>query len=107
MRKQEPSEGLTGWVAKLSDGTVVKESDGSKWGDVKDRIKHLCLVFRGTTFKLPEGMSSYFQKHSGSCELDGTGIKIISRTVGFTSPFGTVVSLTVHEDSGDVYVEET
>lgn len=105
MLKQESDKGLTGWVAELNDGTVVRESDGSRWGDVRDRVLSLSLVFRGTAIKLPRGMARYFQRHSGSCELDGTRLKIISRTIGFELPSGAVMSVTANEDSSEISLE--
>jgi len=96
---------LTGWIAELADGTVANESSGTIWGDVKDKVVGLALSFRGTTIKLPSGMSKYFQRHSGSCELGGTRFRISSRTVGFELPSGSVVSLVASEVDGTVNLE--
>jgi hypothetical protein len=106
MRKHENSEGgLTGWTAKLVDGTIARESDGTPWGDVKARATGLRLSTPQIEIKLPDGQLGYIQRRSGSCPLSGGEIRIESRSIGFITPSGDAVVLTVPEAGRKVLVE--
>ncbi len=106
MRKHENSEGsLTGWAAKLDDGTIARESDGTPWGDVKARATGLKLSMPLIEIELPDRQPGYIQRHSGSCPLAGGEIRIESRSIGFMTPSGDEVILTVPENGKKVSVE--
>ncbi len=104
MRKQELVQGVDGWIAELVDGSVIKQADDIKWGDIKDKVTKLSMSFRGVEFSLPSMMPKYTQKQSGSCEIDGSKLKVISRSIGFVGYDGREVSV-IFWESGKITME--
>ena len=105
MRREYDHKGVTGWTAKLSDGSVAGESDGIKWGDVKDKVVGLSLSRRGVEIVLPDDQAKYIEGHSGTCPIGGGDVRVTSRTVGFVTPSGDMVTLRLPEGADRIIVE--
>ena len=93
------------WVAQLSDGTIVSETEGVSWAAIKEKVASLVLVTKdGKTISLPQGMSSYVQGKTASCALTGGEAKIESRWIGFVDG-GRKTVVRVSDASGDINIE--
>jgi len=93
-----------GWVARYEDGSVIRECDRN-WKDVEiDKVVQLCLFHDGRVFRLPSGKRKYIQGKGASANLDGSGLKILSRYIGFDEN-GKRTILRVTIDTGDCSLE--
>ena len=107
MRKEDDIEGVakTGWVARLKDGSSVREWDGVPWSDVKDGVVLLAIVKDGkVAVSLPEGMRRYVQGKTGSCGIVGGKVTVESRWIGFELDCGRIVTAVLPESNGTVSI---
>jgi hypothetical protein len=96
---------VTGWTARLLDGSVARESDGTMWCDVKDDVAGLSLASNGVEVSLPAGLARYVQWHGGSCPMSGGEVRVEDRCVGFQTPSGDEVIVRIPESGGKVILE--
>jgi len=86
-----------GWVARLADGSVIREGLG-KW-DGK-AVVELWLDIEGRVYSLPAGKKDWIQFKTGSAPVGGGPVTVESRTIGYVES-GLMVLLTVDEKTGD------
>lgn len=104
MRRKGHYTVMNGWIAELSDGTVVRQTDGVKWGDIRDHVVSLSLQTENGIIQLPGNMPKYIQRQSGSCSLDGSMFAIERQTIGFYDGSGKQLLLTA-DRNGNIKVE--
>jgi len=96
---------MSSWVAKLKDGSVVKEGE-IDWSDLdKNTVKVLYLVVGDQTLSLP-GIGYFFQYKASVMNLGTTGFSKskLYQTIGTTFNSKGDCLVIVATDDGDVLV---
>lgn len=94
----------TGWIARYKDGTIIKE-DRCMWKDIDvSRILDFSIYAHGKMFILPSGKDGYYQGKSASASLNGSGIEVLSRYIGYEEG-NNKIQLRIDEKTGDCRLE--
>ena len=107
MRKQEHSKRIKReWIAKLADGTQVREKNGVLWSDIADKVVWLGInTGNQLVISLPTEQKRYLQGKTGSCCITGGKIVIESRWIGFETNNGSTIITRIMEEDGSIEVE--
>jgi len=110
MQEQKRIKNMTrklGWSAILDDGTVVPESGGQLWSNIKERVVELCFVddLNNVILSLPNNQQEYIQGKTGSCDVNGGAVTIEKRWIGFKSKSGETIVANVSSKTGMISVE--